>query len=353
MMMKTRAQAWALPTALCGLFLLATPARADLPELGTCRADAELIVGSKGTSVFCLQWALLWMGDFKGQVSGVFDEVTFDAVVKFQQANPPLTVNGHAGTQTLTAMGIFSGVEKAPPLVCLADAPVSPGNRGPSTECVQKALTEKKFFTGAADGSYGKGTQDAVRAYQLANPPLSPTGVADTQTLAALGIWSGFTRQEGAVVVGTDWWPSPVQAEPNFRLHDGIPAYGNHRYCSRADADIIAAEFAKDGADPATQQFFIYIASREGGCDYTSVNFNMKTRDDSHCTFQLNALSGMFEPNGQLGRRGWNTTNVKESMANCADAASDLWVFCARGPWTPPYSCAPPWAGDLGPEGDA
>jgi len=351
--MRGWARAIAIVMLVVAPDLSATPARAELPELGVCQADAELIVGSTGTSVFCLQWALLWMGDFKGVVNGDFDETTFDAVVKFQQANPPLTVNGHAGAQTLTAMGIFSGVEKAPPLVCLADAPVSPGDRGPSTECVQKALAEKKFFTGNADGSYGKATQDAVKSYQLANPPLSPTGTADTQTLAALGIWSGFSKQAGGVVSGTEWWPSPVQAEPNFRLHDGIPVYGNHRYCTRENADIIAREFEKDGADIATQQFFIYIASREGGCDYTSVNFNLQTRDDSHCTFQLNALSGMFEPNGQLGRRGWNTTNVKESMANCADAASDLWVFCARGPWTPPYSCAPPWAGDLGPEGDA
>ena len=30
MIIKTRAQAWALPTALCGLFLLAAPARAEL-----------------------------------------------------------------------------------------------------------------------------------------------------------------------------------------------------------------------------------------------------------------------------------------------------------------------------------
>ena len=99
-----------------------------------------------------------------------------------------------------------------------------------------------------------------------------------------------------------------------------------------ANADIIANEFAKDGADDATQQFFIYIASREGDCNFLAVNINPATHDDSHCTFQLNALAGMFEPNGELGRRGWTTDTVKQSMQNCADAASDLWVFCGRGP---------------------
>ena len=75
------------------------------------------------------------------------------------------------------------------------------------------------------------------------------------------------------------------------------------------------------------------------------MNVNVRTKDDSHCTFQLNALSGMFAPHGSLGRRGWSTDSVKTSLQACADAASDLWVFCGRGPWTKPYTCAPPWAG--------
>jgi peptidoglycan hydrolase-like protein with peptidoglycan-binding domain len=330
------------------------PAHAQVPELAACLADAELVPNSTGTSVTCLQWTLMWKGLYRGVVNGSFDEATFNAVIAFQQANPPLTVNGHAGVQTLTAMGIYSGVDVAPPPACLADAPVSPGDRGPSAECVQQVLKSQGLFAGTVDGTYGNGTRDAVIAFQLANPPLTADGVADTSTLAAMGIWSGFVREQGSDTFNAgSWWPAPIQAEPNWRLVNGIPVYGNRRGCTRENADIIAREFAKDGADASTQQFFIYIASREGGCDYTSVNFNMQTRDDSHCTFQLNALSGMFEPSGQLGRRGWTTDSVKQSMANCADAASDLWVFCARGPWTPPYSCTPPWEGDLGPEGDA
>ncbi|MGB8861663.1 MAG: peptidoglycan-binding domain-containing protein [Ilumatobacteraceae bacterium] len=352
--MRGFVRAIAIATLLVVAPDLGAPAvRAEVPEMSSCKADAELVVGSVGGSVYCVQWTLMWQGLYKGLVNGTYDQATFQAVVAFQQAHPPLSINGKSGEQTLTAMGIYSGVDQAPPPPCLADAPVNPGDRGPSAECVQRVLTEKKLFLGTVDGTYGKATQDAVKSFQLVNPPLKADGVADTQTLAALGIWSGFTRSDGSTSFNAGpWWPATMQAEPNFRLVGGIPVFGNHRICTRENADIIAAEFAKDGADTATQQFFIYIASREGGCDHTSVNVNAVTRDDSHCTFQLNALSGMFEPNGQLGRRGWNVDNVKESMANCADAASDLWVFCARGPWTPPYSCAPPWAGDLGPEGD-
>jgi len=75
---------------------------------------------------------------------------------------------------------------------------------------------------------------------------------------------------------------------------DGIPYYGNHVPCTKEKADIIANEFAKDGADDATQQWATYIASREGGCNEKTVNNNPATRDDSHCTFQLNALAIML-----------------------------------------------------------
>ena len=159
-----------------------------------------------------------------------------------------------------------------------------------------------------------------------------------------MGIWSGkTTEQAGPVVARAPGGPFPAGREPfpNWNLtKDGIPYYGNHVPCTKANADIIANEFAKDGADDATQQWATYIASREGGCNERTVNNNPATRDDSHCTFQLNALAGMFEPHGELGRRGWTVDNVKESMQNCADAASDLWVYCGRGPWTPPCVCS-------------
>ncbi len=336
---------------LAGPSLFAPAAHADVPELGNCRADAELVVGSTGGSVVCVQWTLAWMGYFSSTLNGTYDQATANAVIKFQMDHPPLTINGNAGVQTLTAMGNYSGVDNAPPPPCLADAPVKSGDRGHSAECLQQKLKAKGVFSGVVNGTFAADTLSALKAYQLVNPPLKVDGVADARTLAALGIWSGFTGG-AAPVVNTNWWPAGFQAEPNWRVVGGVPVFANRHPCSMQDANTIAAEFAKDGADVSTQQYFIYVASREGNCSYLAVNINPTTHDDSHCTFQLNALAGMFEPNGELGRRGWTTDTVKQSMKNCADAASDLWVFCARGPWTPPYSCAPPWAGDLGPEGD-
>jgi hypothetical protein len=132
----------------------------------------------------------------------------------------------------------------------------------------------------------------------------------------------------------------------NWRLSaDGIPFYDGRPPCSLADANTIAHEFAIDGADAATQQWAVYVASREGGCLFETVTVNTESRDNSHCTFQLNVRSGMFGPTGQLGRLGWTADSVRESMQACADAASDLWAACGRGPWTPPYSCRKPTIG--------
>ena len=341
-----------LALAVAGNGVAASSAHADIPELGQCKADAELRVGATGPSVVCVQWAMLWMGYYRGLVNGIYDQATANAVIQFQVDNPPLTVNGNATAQTLIAMNNYSGVDNAPPPACSADAPVSPGDKGPSAECVQQMLQKQGLFNGTVDGRYGDDTKAAVKAFQLANPPLKTNGVADSSTLAALGVWSGFNAAQ-AGPLDVNWWPATFQAEPNWRVVGGIPVYGNRNPCTKEKADIIALEFAKDGADVSTQQYSIYIASREGNCNEKAVNINPATKDDSHCTFQINALAGTFEPSGELGRRGWTKENVKESMQKCADAASDLGVYCARGPWTPPYSCAPPWAGDLGPEGDA
>ncbi|CAB4798387.1 unannotated protein [freshwater metagenome] len=141
-------------------------------------------------------------------------------------------------------------------------------------------------------------------------------------------------------------WPAPSQSQPQWSLtSDGVPFFGGRPACSMRYANIIANQFARDGANEATQQWAVYIASRETGCLPKTVTVNEQTRDDSHCAFQLNVLSGTFAPTGELGRHGWTPAKVRKSMRDCADAASDLWVSCGRGPWSPPYSCRPPTIG--------
>ncbi len=345
-----------LATLLVGVGTTQTSssAQADVPELAWCTSDAGLVIGSTGSSVACLQFTLAALGLYHATLTQKYDKPTAEAMAIFQSNNPPLRVDGVASPLALTQMGIYSGVDSAPPPLCLADARLGEGSAGPSVKCLQDRLGKDGYLPASgATGKFDKPTADAVRAFQIATPPLPTDGIAGPSTLAAMGIWSGKTTVPGGGQVpktaGSGPWPAGREPFPNWNLTaEGIPYFGNHVACTRANADIIAAEFAKDGADDATQQWAVYIASREGGCRYNAVNLNLATRDDSHCSFQLNALAGMFEPHGELGRRGWTVDTVKESMQNCADAASDLWVYCGRGPWTPPYACAPPWAGDLG-----
>lgn len=329
-----------------------------VPEVQRCIARPELWRGATGGGVKCLQFTLIMLG-YPVQYTGVYDEATENAVRWFQATTPPLVADGRAGEQTLVLMGIDPATngfdadapipgDPAPgdvPSVCLADAQVDPNERGVSVTCLQRRLTELGYYTGSITGLHDKASVDAVKAYQKATPPLTVDGKAGARTLAALGIWSGITAGNGRTT-GPGPFPAPMQDEPFWNLTaGGIPYYNKGTACTPSEAAVIAAEFANDGADAATQQWAVYIASREGGCRYDAVNLNLRTKDDSHCTFQLNVLSGMFEPHGALGRRGWTADLVKSSLQACADAASDLWVFCGRGPWTPPYSCTPPWEG--------
>jgi peptidoglycan hydrolase-like protein with peptidoglycan-binding domain len=354
-----------IATSIALVALPGAPADASrapsVPELQTCTADAELALGSFGESVSCLQSTLGLMGIYHGRITGIYDQVTSDSVRWFQLTETGLRADGVAGPNTLTALEIWSGVTNPPPPPpCAAAANVELGESGPDVTCLQSTLRNLGLLVGEVDGAFGPGTLAAVTRYQENNPPLVPDGIAGPRTLAAMGIWNGMNENSlvgngsqyntGGVgpsgPAGPGPWPAPMMALPEYRLTpEGIPYYGNRGICSRAQADVIAAQFANDGADIETQQWAVWVASREGGCNHLIVNYNLATRDDSHCTFQLNVLSNTFESWGELGRRGWTPESVKSSLEACADAASDLWVYCGRGPWTPPYYCRPPWQG--------
>ena len=64
--------------------------------------------GSRGSEVRTIQDKLRRWGYYTGSVDGIYGSLTVSAVKKFQQKNG-LTVDGIAGTKTLTAMGIMSG----------------------------------------------------------------------------------------------------------------------------------------------------------------------------------------------------------------------------------------------------
>lgn len=139
--------------------------------------------------------------------------------------------------------------------------------------------------------------------------------------------------------------PAPQWAEwSNWRVTaEGVPYYSGRPACTYAQASVIAGQFAYRGASIATQQWAMYVASREGGCNYAAVNINSRTNDRSMCSFQLNAANGgPLSPQGALGLLGWTPQSVTASLENCSAAAAALWAICGKGPWTKPYGCRRP-----------
>ncbi|MCC7160503.1 peptidoglycan-binding protein [Candidatus Nomurabacteria bacterium] len=51
---------------------------------------------------------------------------------------------------------------------------------------LQKRLTSEGFYAGPIDGKFGILTDQAVRAYQKANPPLRIDGIVGPKTRAVL-----------------------------------------------------------------------------------------------------------------------------------------------------------------------
>jgi hypothetical protein len=139
-------------------------------------------------------------------------------------------------------------------------------------------------------------------------------------------------------------FPAPAWANwPSWRLTgEGVPYYKGRPACTRSQAVEIANEFLLKGASVATAQWAVYVASREGGCNYLAVHIGRT--DDSHCAFQLNAKTGgPLSPAGLLGKAGWTRDTVKASLPACARAAAELWARCGKGPWIQgQYDCKRP-----------
>lgn len=61
--------------------------------------------------------------------------------------------------------------------------------KGDDVKRFQEKLIAAGFpIEGGADGGFGKHTEDAVRAFQTAHPPLTANGIADEATQSALGL---------------------------------------------------------------------------------------------------------------------------------------------------------------------
>lgn len=78
-------------------------------------------------------------------------------------------------------------------------ANLMPGDKGDDVIALQQALSNKGYYNGEIDGLFGNQLEEALINFQNDNS-LAPSGIADTQTLAALELYSGEEIEKDAVV---------------------------------------------------------------------------------------------------------------------------------------------------------
>ena len=170
----------------------------------------SLSQGAQGSAVRSLQRDLKTLGYYNGSIDGDYGSGTLEAVKAFQRANG-LTVDGKAGKATLNKISaLLSGGStsssgttgsKEDPKVYGQTASSNgysslSASNGSSTKVseLQASLKAHGYYSGSTDGSYGSGTEEAVKKYQKA-AGLRVTGIAGPTTQRLL---YGGTNETGS-----------------------------------------------------------------------------------------------------------------------------------------------------------
>jgi peptidoglycan hydrolase-like protein with peptidoglycan-binding domain len=196
-----------------------------------------LRLGVRSPDVTFLQQRLRELGYFYRSPTGVFGTETQDAVIRFQRANQ-LSPDGIVGAETQAVLfgrqypsqsfdlppstgrqypsqsdllppppsfppysssinedETFSTAERNTDYVTL-----QPGAYGPQVRELQRELRQRGYNPGPIDGVYGAQTARAVRQFQR-EEGLRIDGVAGTETLTALGLFSPAEKNRYVVVV--------------------------------------------------------------------------------------------------------------------------------------------------------
>jgi peptidoglycan hydrolase-like protein with peptidoglycan-binding domain len=153
--------------------------------------------GDRGENVTELQQRLQSLGYAVGGVDGVYGEMTAAAVRDFQQSHGLTPVDGKVSPTEVAKLEASTQSPIAlPPAQPSNDimslGPLSPGMKTKDVVYLQQRLKARGYFNAEPVASYGPVTTAAVERFQSDNG-IQPTGVADTQTLQALGLRGGVT----------------------------------------------------------------------------------------------------------------------------------------------------------------
>jgi peptidoglycan hydrolase-like protein with peptidoglycan-binding domain len=142
--------------------------------------------GSVGPQVKSLQQTLIASGiNVVGGADGIYGAATVAAVSAFQTARG-LAVSGEVDAPTLAALSGAPAAAAAPAATAAVPGDLALGAKGDAVKALQQALaTAGVFVPGGADGTFGSGTQTAVKNFQRWNG-LEVTGVVNAATAAKL-----------------------------------------------------------------------------------------------------------------------------------------------------------------------
>ncbi len=136
--------------------------------------------GDKNDDVAKLQRRLIELGYLTGTVDGYFGDGT-EAAVRAFQAVLNLEPDGIATDFVQTYLYAASAPYNPNGDVAVSYATLESGDSGESVKELQRRLIELGYLTGSADGKFGSGTKDAVKAFQKA-VGLKQNGVANADT---------------------------------------------------------------------------------------------------------------------------------------------------------------------------
>ena len=158
------------------------------PALPTSTPTPRLFqLNSVGVEVRQMQERLRALGYYDGETDGQFGAGTKAAVAVFQRQHG-LDADGVAGESTLTLL--YSGsaqtfIPTPAPTATPESVLLNTGAQGEAVKRLQERLQELGYYSGKIDGDYGKGTRNAVIAFQRQHG-LDADGIAGQQTQAAL-----------------------------------------------------------------------------------------------------------------------------------------------------------------------
>lgn len=147
----------------------------------------QLTAGCKsGVRVALLQLQLKNLGYYKGVITGVFTGTTTTAVRTFQIFNDldSKYVTGKANTTTRTKLLDAKAIRYE--AVYGSDTLRIGSTDTEAIKDLQTRLNKLGYYNGDVDGVYDSGVASAVKLFQRYNDGLYPTGIAYTNTLAAI-----------------------------------------------------------------------------------------------------------------------------------------------------------------------